>query len=201
MHNDDRALRAALRAADPARKLLPASPTWLDHRMEQIMTDQSTTTTVTPAAPRPFFRRWMPVIGVAAGLAIATAIIVPLALGGSKPTVEALQLPAGGGLASSSCLVLEPATVAAQDQAFAATVLQIQGDTVVLDVTERFTGDVADRVRVSQVDAMASDFSGVPFVVGQSYLVGAVKGTISSCGVTGVDSPELRAVYDAAFSG
>lgn len=202
MHDDDRALRDQLRAADPARALPPASPTWLDHRMEQLMTDQFlATTTVTPEAPRGTFRRWRPVVGVAAGVFIAAAIVVPLVLGGSEPTVEALQPPVGGGLASGSCLVLEPATVAAQEQAFAATVLQIQGDTVLLEVTERFAGDVADRVEVAQVDAMTSDFSGVPFEVGQSYLVGAVEGTITGCGVTGADSAELRAVYDAAFPG
>ena len=202
MHDDDRALRDQLRAADPARALPPASPTWLDHRMEQLMTDQFlATTTVTPEAPRGTFRRWRPVVGVAAGVFIAAAIVVPLVLGGSEPTVEALQPPVGGGLASGSCLVLEPATVAAQEQAFAATVLQIQGDTVLLEVTERFAGDVADRVEVAQVDAMTSDFSGVPFEVGQTYLVGAVEGTITGCGVTGADSAELRAVYDAAFPG
>jgi len=202
MHDDDRTLRDRLRAADPARALPPASPTWLDHRLEQIMTDPSPTPgTVTPRAQRSAFRRWMPVVGVAGGLAIAAAIVVPLALGGPEPTVEALQSPSGGGLASGSCLVLEPATVAAQEQAFAATVLQIRGDTVLLEVTERFTGDVADRVEVTQIDAMTSDFSGVPFEVGQSYLVGAVDGTITSCGVTGADSAKLRAVYDEAFPG
>jgi hypothetical protein len=202
MHDDNRALRDQLRAADPARALPPASPTWLDHRMEQIMSDQSpATTTVSPKAPRRGFPKWMPAVGVAAGLALAAAIVVPLLLGGPEPTVEALQPPAGGGLASGSCLVLEPATVAAQEQAFAATVLQIQGDTVVLEVTERFAGDVADRVEVTQVDAITSDFSGVPFEVGQGYLVGANGGTITSCGVTGPDTAELRAVYDAAFPG
>ncbi|HSP52962.1 MAG TPA: hypothetical protein VLO00_08715 [Cryobacterium sp.] len=166
------------------------------------MTDQSpTTAAVTRAAPRRAFRRWMPVVGVAAGLAIAAAIVAPLVIRGPAPTVEALQPPMGGGLASGSCLRLEPATVAAQEQAFAATVLQIQDDTVLLEVTERFTGDVADRVEVVQVDAVTSDFSGVPFEVGQSYLVGAVDGTITGCGVTGADSTELRAVYDAAFPG
>ena len=200
MHDDDRALRDRLRAADPARALPPASPTWLDHRMEQIMTDQSpTTTTDTPEEPRPAFRRWMPVVGVAAGLAIAAFIVVPLALGGPEPTVEALQPPLGGGLASGSCLALEPSTVAAQEKAFAATVLEIQGQIVVLEVTERFAGDVADRVEVTQVDAVTSDFSGVPFEVGESYLVAALDGTITGCGVTGADSAELRAVYDAAF--
>ena len=206
MHKDDRALRDQLRAADPARALPPASPTWLDHTMEQIMTDQSTTattttTTATPEAPRPTFRRWAPVIGIAAGVAIAAAIVTPLVLGGPEPTVEALQPSAGGGLASSSCLMLEPATIAAQEQAFAATVLQIEDGTVVLEVTERFTGEVADRVEVAQVDTLTSDNSGVPFTVGQSYLIGAVDGTITGCGVTGTDSAELRTVYDAAFPG
>jgi hypothetical protein len=200
MHDDDRALRDQLRAADPARTLPPATPTSLAHRMEQIMTDQSPATTpVAPAAPRRTIRRWMPVVGLVAGLAIAAAIVVPLVVGGPEPMVEALRPPLGGDLASGSCLRLEPATVAAQEQAFAATVLQLQGDTVLLEVTERFTGDVADRVEVAQVDAITSDFSGVPFEVGQSYLVGAVDGTITSCGVTGADSAELRAVYDAAF--
>lgn len=202
MHDDDRALRDQLRTADPARALPPASPTWLDHRMEQIMNDQSVTTpTVTPETPRRTFRRWMPVAGVAAGLTIAAAIAAPLVLGGPEPSVESLQPSMGGGLASGSCLILEPATVAAQEQAFAATVLQIQGNTALLEVTERFVGEVADRVEVAQVDAMTSDLSGVPFAVGQSYLVGAVDGTITGCGVTGADSAELRAVYDAAFSG
>ena len=200
MHDDDRALRDRLRAADPARALPPASPTWLDHRMEQIMTDQSpTTTTDTSEEARPAFTRWMPVVGVAASLVIAALIVVPLALGGPEPTVEALQPPTGGGLASGSCLALEPSTIAAQEKAFAATVLEIQGQTVVLEVTERFAGDVADRVEVTQVDAATSDFSGVPFAVGESYLVAALDGTITGCGVTGADSAELRAVYDAAF--
>ncbi len=123
-----------------------------------------------------------------------------MSLSGSNKS-SMMRPPTDGGLASGSCLVLEPATVAAQEQAFAATVLQIQGDTVVLDVTERFGGDVADRVEVAQVDAMTSDFSGVPFGAGQSYLVGAVDGTITGCGVTGADSAELRAIYDAAFPG
>jgi hypothetical protein len=202
MHDDDRALRDQLRAADPARALPPASPTWLNHRMEQIMTDQSpTTTTGAREAPRRAFRRWMPVVGAAAGLAIAAGIVAALVLGGPEPTVEALRAPMGGGLSSGSCLALEPATIAGQEQAFAATVLQIQGDTVLLEVTERFAGDVADRVEVTQVDATTSDFSGVPFEVGQSYLVGALDGTITGCGVTGADSAELRAVYDAAFPG
>jgi hypothetical protein len=97
--------------------------------------------------------------------------------------------------------MLEPATVAAQEQAFAATVLQIEDGTVVLEVTERFTGEVADRAELTDVDPTANDFSGVPYKVGQSYLISAVDGIISGCGVSGTDSAELRAIYDAAFPG
>lgn len=206
MHDDDSrgddALRARLRAADPADALAPLPPTWLDHRMEQLMTDTSTATA--PEAPTPVrsrIPRWMPVAGAAAAVAIAAAIIAPLALGGSQPTVEQLAAPEGGGLASGSCLALDAATIAAQDQAFAATVLEIDGDTVVLEVSETFAGDVADRVEVPQVDATSSDYSGVPFAVGGEFLVSALDGTVTGCGVTGADSPELRAFYDEAFGG
>jgi hypothetical protein len=53
----------------------------------------------------------------------------------------------------------------------------------------------------TDVDPTANDFSGVPYKVGQSYLIGAVDGIISGCGVSGTDSAELRAIYDAAFPG
>lgn len=109
--------------------------------------------------------------------------------------------PTGADIASGSCLALEPATIAAQEQAFAATVIAVDGDTVTLDVTETFAGEVSDRVTVTQVDATSSDFSGVPFVEGSDYLVGAIDGAITGCGVSGEDTPELRAFYDAAFAG
>lgn len=221
MRNDDRALhdqlheqardqlRNQLRAADPARSLPPVAPQWLNQRMEHIMTDQpdttanstSSTTATTPGQPRRTVRRWVPVIGIAAGVGIAAAIVTPLVLGGATPTVETLEASAGGDLASGSCLMLEPATVAAQEQAFSATVLEITNSTVLLEVTERFTGEVADRVELTDVDPSANDFSGVPYTVGQSYLIGAVDGKISGCGVSGTDSAELRAIYDAAFPG
>lgn len=199
MPDDDRSLRDHLRAADPARDLVPASSTWITHRMEHIMTEHSTPTTRTASARPSATKRWMLVGAATAGLLVAAAVVVPLVVDGAGPTLETLKPALGGDPATSSCLVLEPATIAAQEQAFAATVLDISGNTVVLEVTERFAGDVADQVEVSQVAATAADFSGVPFETGQSYLIAANGGTISSCGVTGVDSPELRAVYDEAF--
>jgi hypothetical protein len=199
MHDDDRQLREQLRGADPAQNLVPLPSTWLDHRMEQIMTEQNTTPA--PAVPARTARRtWIPVVGVAAALAIAAAVALPLALGGS-PTVEQLAQPTGGDPASGSCMIVSPEGLLMNEQAFAASVLTVEGDVVTLEVTERFTGEVADRVEVPQVDAADGDYSGVPFEVGESYLVAATDGTIAGCGLSGTDIADLRAVYDAAFSG
>lgn len=198
MHDDDRSLREQLQRADPARGLAPLPPTWLDHRMEQIMTDAP----LTPAAdPRRSLamRVWVPIAAVATAAAAAVAIAVPLMLGGA-PTVEPLALPEGGGLASGSCLPVSVETLQAQEQAFAARVLSVEDDLVTFEVTERFAGDVSDRVTMPQVDELSSDFSLVPFAVGDSYLVTATAGTVTGCGLSGADTPELRAIYADAFS-
>jgi len=197
MHDDDRMLREQLHVADPARNLAPLSPTWLDHRMEQIMSDSTPTATTRPAEPRSTRRAWIPLAGAAA-LALAAAIAVPLALGGT-PTTEQLALPGDGGISSGSCLQVSAEVLRDQEEAFAARVVAVAGDTVTLEVTERFAGEVADRVEVQLVDAIDSDFSIVPFELGETYLVAAGDGTIRGCGLSGPDSPELRAIYDAAF--
>jgi len=198
MQDDDRLLREQLHGADPARNLAPLSPRWLDHRMEQIMSDSTPTATTPPAQPARNTRRaWIPLVGAAA-LALAAAITVPLALGGT-PTTEQLALPGDGAISSGSCLQVSAEVLRDQEEAFAARVVAVEGDTVTLEVTERFAGEVADRVEVQQVDTIDSDFSIVSFELGESYLVAAGDGTIRGCGLSGPDSPELRAIYDAAF--
>lgn len=199
MHDDDRSLRDQLRGADPARDLAPLPPTWLDHRMEQIMTDAPLTPTTDPRRSTAL-RVWVPIAVAASAAAAAVAIAVPLMLGGT-PTVEPLAQPTDGGLAGGSCLAVSPEGLLMQEQAFAARVLTIEGETVTLEVTERFAGEVSDRVEVPQVDAASGDFSGVPFEAGEAYLVSATDGTIAGCGLSGTDSADLRAVYDAAFGG
>ena len=195
MDDDDRTLREQMRAADPAREIALLPETWLDHRMEHIMTE----TEISPAAPvRSIRRGWVPLVGIAAALTIGAAIAVPLTVGGT-PTTEQLAQPGGGGISSGSCLPVTAEGLLAQEQTFAARVISVDGDTVTLEVTERFAGEVADRVEVQQVDVISSDFSGVPFALGESYLVAAGDATIRGCGLSGTDSPELRAIYDAAF--
>ena len=119
---------------------------------------------------------------------------------GGAPTTQQLALPDDdGGIASGSCLPVTAEGLLDQEQAFAARVISVDGDTVTLEVTERFAGEVADRIEVAQNDAIDSDFSAVVFEQGESYLVTAGDGTIRGCGLSGEDSPELRAIYDEAF--
>jgi hypothetical protein len=197
MHDDDRLLREQLRHVDPARELAPLPRMWLGHRMEQIMTDQTDTTIATTAEPARRRGLWI-AAAAAAVLAVGAAIGVPLALGGAS-TTEVLALPSDDGTTIGSCLPVTPEGLSSQEKAFAANAIAIDGDTVTLDVTERFLGEVADRVEVTQLDAITSDHSRVSFEVGESYLVAAGDGLVRGCGLSGTDSPELRAIYDAAF--
>ena len=168
---------------------------------------QSAPTAATPAAASPAAasptararRVWIPIAAVAAAAA-AAAIALPLALGGT-PSVMALEQPVGESLVAGSCLAVSAESLLAEDLAFAGRVLSVEGDTVVLEVTERFSGEVADRVEVPQVVAGSDDGSGVPFEADGTYLVAATDGTIAGCGLSGVDDAGLRAVYDEAFAG
>jgi hypothetical protein len=197
MHDDDHRLREQLRRVDPARDLAPLPPTWLGHRMEQMMTDPTATARPTIAEPARGRRVWL-AAAAAAVLVAGAAIVVPLALEGAR-TTEVLAQPGGGGISAGSCLPVTPEGLLSQEKAFAAQVIAVDGDTVTLEVTERFAGEVADRVEVTQLDAIDSDFSSVVFEVSESYLVAAGDGTIRGCGLSGADNPELRAIYDAAF--
>lgn len=205
MTDNDDVLRERLRRADPASGVEPLGPDWLDTTMEHLMTQQHDTQTearTDAGQPAPRRPRWLlPAAGVTGAAAIA-AIALPLALGaGGATAVTALELPTDPGLAAGSCPVIEPALVAMNDTAVAASVTSIDGDTVTLEVTERFAGDVENRLTLTQVEASGGDFSGVPFTVGGDYLIAAIDGTVALCGVTGVDEASLRSIYVDAFGG
>lgn len=85
--------------------------------------------------------------------------------------------------------------------AFAATVTSVDGDEVALAVTERFRGEVTDEVIVAQGTDPNLEYSTGEFVAGGDYLVAVTDGAAASCGLTGPESPELRALYEEAFAG
>jgi hypothetical protein len=47
---------------------------------------------------------------------------------------------------------------------------------------------------------MEALIGGIPFEVGDRYLISAQSGNVNYCGFSGQSTPELRAGFEAAFS-
>lgn len=81
--------------------------------------------------------------------------------------------------------------------AFEATVLRIEGNVVTLQVHHAWTGE-ADLVEVRNTTATPV-LAGFEPEAGRKYLVAASDAQVMGCGYSGLDEPDLRAVYDEAF--
>ncbi|MCR3753594.1 hypothetical protein [Lentzea californiensis] len=81
--------------------------------------------------------------------------------------------------------------------AFEATVLRLEGGVVTLQVHRAWIGE-ADLVEVRNATG-APVLAGFEPEVGRRYLVAASDLQVMGCGYSGLDEPELRAVYDEAF--
>ena len=105
--------------------------------------------------------------------------------------------------AAGSCAVPDATALAARNPvAFEGTAVTVAADKVTLDVQRWFANrpDGVTRVELANPggpDAVALD--GIAFTTGRSYLVSAVDGTVNICGLSGESSPELLALYRAAF--
>jgi hypothetical protein len=96
------------------------------------------------------------------------------------------------------CRRPEAAVLAERAQmAFEATVLRIEGNVVTLQVHRAWTGE-ADLVEVRNTTPTPA-LAGFEPEVGRKYLVAASDAQVMGCGYSGLDEPELRAVYDEAF--
>lgn len=199
MGDEDEVLRRRLRRADPAAEVDPAAARRLEQITETIMSSSIRTPhpagTTEDDARRP---RWiLPAALVGAAAAVAAAVVIGTG-GGASPTRVVAPEAVGP---ATSCAVLTAEGLAMNEIAFAATVTSVDGDEVMLGVTERFRGEVADEVVVAQGTDPNLEYSTGEFVEGEDYLVAITDGAAASCGLTGPESPELRALYDEAFSG
>jgi hypothetical protein len=189
------ATRRLIARADPAATLAAVSADHLTRLTEDAMTTEHPTT-----APRsrPGLRTWLVAGAGTLAAGAAAAAILPGLL--APPTVTTLELSDADPL-TTMCLEITPDVVAAADLAFRADVTSIEGGIVSLRVTERFAGEVGDIVQVEQGDIEPIDGAPLVFVEGATYLVATDGTTIGSCGESGIVSPELEAIYDAAFPG
>lgn len=182
-----------MRAADPAGKLVPLAP-W---QVAQL-TQRAITRAERPTVANPHRARRFVIPGVASfGAAAIVGGISLLSLGGTAVTT--LSAPPGAGLASD-CAPVTADSLSSSELAFRGTVEKTEGSTVTLRVDSVYAGDPENQIEILQGNVDAALDGALPeFNNGQTYLVAAHDGVVSSCGLTGVDSPELAALYDAAF--
>lgn len=196
---DDDTLRRIIGRSDPARSMASADDHDITRLMEEAMSDTRSTPQSTSGAPSASRRPWLfGGLGVL-GAAAAAAVAVPLALGPAS-SVTVLEQPAAGGPAAM-CAVLTPEFVAEADSAFRAEVTGIDGGTVTLHVLDRFAGEVGDTIEVPQGTSAGVDGEPITFEASTTYLLATRDGMILTCGTSGVDSPELDAIYTRAFPG
>lgn len=199
-HEPDDDLRARLHAVDPARSLEP-----LDDDRILRMLNTTTSSDSSPAASR---RRRRPLIfGLAGATGIAAAALAVASLLPSAPAAATrLVMPADPGGAASSCPMIEPAFLKGFTLAFEGRVTSTASGEVTLNVTQVFTGEPGTVVVIEQPSLQASDFSGFEFRDGADYLISSLEPALPSgdseialCGFSGPASPELLAIYEAAF--
>lgn len=153
-------------------------------------------------APR---RTW--VVAVAAVAALVLAIAGGLALTGDNDappvaTGETLELAAAGEDLMASCIVFSADELdRVAEIAFAGTATDVDGSTVTLSVDVWYRGDDAvGTVVLNAPQGMEALIGGIPFVVGDEYLISAQGGSVNYCGFSGPTTPEYRASFEAAFA-
>ena len=192
MNLDEEPDRDALKRADPAASLSPLSPDRFERLRVAAMTE--TTPTANPTNRTRVRAAW----GLAAGAAALAigAFAVPALTPATPPTA----LTAGGveGIAAK-CIEVTTASFDQVDLAFKATATTIEGDSVTLTVTDRYTGEVTDTVNTTQGDGQISDGGPLVYEEGASYLIAVSDGTILSCGISSAASDYLEGVYKETY--
>lgn len=98
------------------------------------------------------------------------------------------------------CIVISAEELAKLPVAFEGTATSVDGENVTLDVTQWFRGGDAAQVALTAPQGLEALIAGIAFEEGQTYLITATDGVVNYCGFSDVASPELRALYEEAFS-
>lgn len=190
--------------SDRARTLLEAiMSTPLDaHDTHAADAAPERTAPATVSAIRPTGRRRWFGLGAIATAAAATIAIVALQPGGGAVTATELSLTPADPL-TQMCMVFDPATLAAVPVAFGGTVTSITsadtGSTVRIEVDRWYRGGDTDVVDLAVPAGFTAALDGIDFVEGQRYLVSAVDGVVTSCGLSGAATPEYEQIWNDVF--
>lgn len=191
-------LRERLNRIDPMRTDAVTEQTIKEssrHLLEKIMS----TSTEERVQPSPSSRRraWVPALAAGAlVLAVAGGVVL-----NNDPAAPPLVLSATGDNPAASCIAFSPEELErVAELAFAGTVTAVNGAEVRLSVQHWFRGGEATEVVLNAPPGMEALIGGIPFTVGDEYLVTADSGNVNYCGFSGPASPEYRAAFDEAFA-
>ena len=196
-------LRERLARIDPMRSGVPTEPTTSESSqelLEKIMSTPLKEKAESIPAPR---RTWTIAVAAVAALVLAVAGGMALTGGDDAPVAAGppLELTAGGEDIMASCIAFSPEELDnVAELAFAGTVTAVDGDTVTLTVDEWYRGGDAAEVALNAPQGMEALIGGIPFAVGDAYLISAQGGSVNYCGFSGPATPELQAGFDAAFA-
>ncbi|MDT5044028.1 MAG: hypothetical protein QOE51_5013 [Actinoplanes sp.] len=189
----DDELAGQLRSADPAAKLAPLSPDRVKRLLETAMTN---TTLDKPSAPLRHRRLIFSGAGLAAAAA-AAVFAIGVFLGATHGgTVTSLVNQDG----EAMCAPPTADDLSRAPLAFEGRVKQIKDGVVTLAVTRSYAGKPADLVEIHQSDNTATALIGdTVFETGGTYLIAASDGKAWACGLSGLETPKLQALYEQAF--
>jgi hypothetical protein len=197
--NDD--LRNRITNIDPMHPGVPTQSTTSESSqelLEKIMSTPLKEKSEPAPAPR---KTWVIGIAAVAALVLAVAAGIGLTSGGDDPAVAApLELDAGGEDVMASCIMFSSAELEkVAEIAFAGTVTAVDGDAVTLTVDEWYRGGDSAEAVLNAPQGMAALIGGIPFQVGDAYLISAQGGNVNYCGFSGPLSPEYQAAFEEAF--
>lgn len=197
-------MRERLAKLDPMHSGVPTESTTTQSSRELLEGVMSTPVQEQTEARTDSRRTW--VIGVAAVSALVLAVAGSLALGdgdGTPPLADAspLELTAAGEDLMASCIMFSPEELErVAEIAFEGTVTVVDGDRVTLAVETWFRGGDAAEVALNAPQGMEALIGGIPFDVGERYLISAQGGQVNYCGFSGPSTPDLRAGFERAFA-
>jgi hypothetical protein len=197
-------LRDRIARIDPMPSDVPVEPVTSEKSrqlLEEVMSTELKERSESAPVPR---RTWTLAIAALAALVVAIGGVIAFA-GGDDPApiaAEPLHLTAPADNTMASCIMFSPEELArVGDIAFGGTVTSVDGSTVNLTVDEWFKGGEASEVILDAPQGMEALIGGIPFAVGEQYLITATNGTVNYCGFSGPATPEYRAAFQQAFGG
>ncbi|MFF4347372.1 hypothetical protein [Streptomyces sp. NPDC001530] len=202
MNNDE--LLARLRAIDPARTSHAPSPD-LNRLLEATMTADTKALSTKDG--------W---VGRRRHLLLAAATAAVLAVGGSiawgmaatdSPSSSAASPSPAGPLTltvpeapAAKCAAVTVDVLGSMQTAFEGTATSVKGNEVELRVDHWYRGGDSSTVQLQNDTEMVPLLSGVEFSVGGHYLVTANDGRVSLCGYSAEADPQLRGLYEKAYT-